>query len=53
MSIKLILNRLLFPNHCTNEAYVKYLTKGGQKLVMVLFSMDQSFIQLMKPPYHM
>lgn len=32
MSIKSILNRLLFPNHCTNEAYVKYLTKGGAKI---------------------
>lgn len=53
MSIKSILNRLLFPNHCTNEAYVKYLTKGGAKIGNGTFSMDQSFIQLMKPPYHM
>lgn len=39
MNIKSILNRLLYLDHCTNKAYVKYLKTRGQKLVMVCFSM--------------
>lgn len=29
MSIKNFLNKLIYPNYCTSDAYVKFLRKGG------------------------
>lgn len=32
MSIKNFLNKLIYPNYCTSDAYVKFLRKGGAKI---------------------